>query len=59
MALLARYRHLRTEQLDGVGEIDYNFGRAFQQLGKACSSFPLDATLIISTRVVLARGHPL
>ncbi|KAJ7927521.1 TPR-like protein [Mycena leptocephala] len=33
MALLARYRHLRTEQLDGVGEIDYNFGRAFQQLG--------------------------
>ncbi|KAJ7912852.1 TPR-like protein [Mycena leptocephala] len=33
MALLARYRHLRTEQLDAVGEIDYNFGRAFQQLG--------------------------
>ncbi|KAJ7666264.1 hypothetical protein DFH06DRAFT_1470427 [Mycena polygramma] len=33
MALLSRYRALRHEQLDGVGEIDFNFGRAFQQLG--------------------------
>ncbi|KAF7360402.1 hypothetical protein MVEN_00770100 [Mycena venus] len=33
MALLARYRQLRAEQPDGVGEIDFNFGRAFQQLG--------------------------
>ncbi|KAJ7266948.1 hypothetical protein B0H12DRAFT_140673 [Mycena haematopus] len=33
MGLLARYRQLRTEQQDSVGEIDYNFGRAFQQLG--------------------------
>ncbi|KAJ6588829.1 hypothetical protein B0H19DRAFT_1248427 [Mycena capillaripes] len=33
MAFLTRYRQLRHEQLDGVGEIDYNFGRAFQQMG--------------------------
>ncbi|KAJ7185570.1 hypothetical protein C8R46DRAFT_382209 [Mycena filopes] len=33
MGLLARYRDLREEQLDGVGEVAYNFGRAFQQLG--------------------------
>ncbi|KAJ7033739.1 hypothetical protein C8F04DRAFT_614968 [Mycena alexandri] len=33
MALLAKYRDLREEPLDGVGEVDYNFGRAFQQLG--------------------------
>ncbi|KAJ6488044.1 hypothetical protein C8R45DRAFT_264401 [Mycena sanguinolenta] len=33
LSLLTRYRQLRTEQLNSVGEIDYNFGRAFQQLG--------------------------
>ncbi|KAJ7359218.1 hypothetical protein DFH08DRAFT_686174 [Mycena albidolilacea] len=33
MAVLARYRQFRTEQPDSVGEIDFNFGRAFHQLG--------------------------
>ncbi|KAF7344575.1 hypothetical protein MSAN_01939600 [Mycena sanguinolenta] len=33
VGLLSRYRQLRTEQLNSVGEVDYNFGRAFQQLG--------------------------
>ncbi|KAJ7512667.1 TPR-like protein [Mycena galericulata] len=30
---LSRYREFRQEQPDSVGEIDFNFGRAFQQLG--------------------------
>ncbi|KAF8190296.1 hypothetical protein K438DRAFT_1831751 [Mycena galopus ATCC 62051] len=33
MAFLSRYRRLRTEQLGGLGEIDYNYARAFQQIG--------------------------
>ncbi|KAJ6595740.1 hypothetical protein DFH09DRAFT_146419 [Mycena vulgaris] len=33
LGLLTRYRQLRQEQPDGIGEIEYNFGRAFQQLG--------------------------
>ncbi|KAJ7741412.1 hypothetical protein DFH07DRAFT_837995 [Mycena maculata] len=33
LGFLARYRQLRQEQPDCVGEIDFNFGRAFQQLG--------------------------
>ncbi|KAF7325830.1 hypothetical protein MKEN_00433700 [Mycena kentingensis (nom. inval.)] len=33
MALLSQYRQLRKEEVCGVGEIDYNFARAFHQLG--------------------------
>ncbi|CAK5274676.1 unnamed protein product [Mycena citricolor] len=33
LAFLSRYRALRTEQTHGLGEIEYNFGRAFQQIG--------------------------
>ncbi|KAJ7064882.1 hypothetical protein C8F01DRAFT_778362 [Mycena amicta] len=33
MALLSQYRQLRCEETNGVGEVDYNFGRAFQQIG--------------------------
>ncbi|KAF7316423.1 hypothetical protein MIND_00161200 [Mycena indigotica] len=33
MAMLSQYRQTRREEPDGVGEIDYNFGRAFQQIG--------------------------
>ncbi|KAF7318926.1 hypothetical protein HMN09_00228400 [Mycena chlorophos] len=33
MAMLTQYRHLRTEAENGLGEIDFNFGRAFHQLG--------------------------
>ncbi|KAK7044646.1 hypothetical protein R3P38DRAFT_2879955 [Favolaschia claudopus] len=33
MGLLTRYRQLRSEQKNALGEVDYNLGRAFQQLG--------------------------
>ncbi|KAJ7236030.1 hypothetical protein C8J57DRAFT_1377318 [Mycena rebaudengoi] len=33
MGFLTRYRHLRGEQADGIGEVEFNFGRAFHQLG--------------------------
>ncbi|KAJ7211351.1 hypothetical protein GGX14DRAFT_624389 [Mycena pura] len=33
MAFLAHYRQLRREQVNGAGEVDFNFGRAFQQIG--------------------------
>ncbi|KAJ7136137.1 hypothetical protein C8R44DRAFT_769783 [Mycena epipterygia] len=33
MAFLTRYRQLRQEQPGGVGEVEFNFGRAFQGLG--------------------------
>ncbi|KAJ7158369.1 hypothetical protein C8R43DRAFT_995733 [Mycena crocata] len=32
MAVLARYRQLRQEQPGALGEVDFNFGRAFHQL---------------------------
>jgi general transcription factor 3C polypeptide 3 (transcription factor C subunit 4) len=33
MAFLSRYRTLRRSSLEGIDEIEFNFGRAFQQLG--------------------------
>ncbi|KAJ7485387.1 hypothetical protein FB451DRAFT_55581 [Mycena latifolia] len=33
MAFLTHYRQLRQEQPDGIGEIEFNYGRAFHQLG--------------------------
>ncbi|CDO69335.1 hypothetical protein BN946_scf184746.g16 [Trametes cinnabarina] len=33
MAFLTRYRELRGESAEGVDEVEYNFGRVFQQLG--------------------------
>ncbi|KAJ6611013.1 TPR-like protein [Mycena sp. CBHHK59/15] len=33
MAFLTLYRQLREEQVGGIGEVEFNFGRAFQQLG--------------------------
>ena len=33
MAFLTRYRELRDMTQDGHDEVEYNFGRVFQQLG--------------------------
>ncbi|KAL7280359.1 hypothetical protein ACG7TL_005282 [Trametes sanguinea] len=33
MAFLTRYRELRGESAEGLDEVEYNFGRVFQQLG--------------------------
>ena len=33
MAFLTRYRELRTGDPDGLQEVEFNFGRAFQTLG--------------------------
>jgi len=33
MAFLSRYRMLRDVDADGLEEVEFNFGRAFQQLG--------------------------
>ncbi|KAK2462196.1 hypothetical protein APHAL10511_005784 [Amanita phalloides] len=33
MAFLSKYRELRTEEGNGIGEVEFNFGRAFHQLG--------------------------
>ncbi|KAI0642215.1 TPR-like protein [Trametes meyenii] len=33
MAFLTRYRELRGDTAEGVDEVEYNFGRIFQQLG--------------------------
>ncbi|KAJ7143345.1 TPR-like protein [Mycena crocata] len=33
MGFLTRYRQLRQEESEGLGEVEFNFGRAFQQLG--------------------------
>ncbi|CCM04149.1 uncharacterized protein FIBRA_06311 [Fibroporia radiculosa] len=33
LAFLSQYRSIRGENTDGVEEVEYNFGRAFQQLG--------------------------
>ncbi|KAI0945905.1 hypothetical protein AcV7_010019 [Taiwanofungus camphoratus] len=33
IAFLSRYRALRSSDTDGMDEIEFNFGRAFQQLG--------------------------
>ncbi|PFH45985.1 hypothetical protein AMATHDRAFT_8403 [Amanita thiersii Skay4041] len=33
MGFLSKYRELRKEEEDGAGEVEYNFGRAFHQLG--------------------------
>ena len=38
MAFLTRYRELRGEEPDGIGEVEFNFGRAFHQLGKGDDS---------------------
>lgn len=34
MAFLSRYRTLRGANSEDVDEVEFNFGRAFQQLGK-------------------------
>ena len=33
MAFLTKYRELRGETAEGLDEVEYNFGRVFQQLG--------------------------
>jgi general transcription factor 3C polypeptide 3 (transcription factor C subunit 4) len=33
MAFLSRYRLIRGSSAEGVDEVEFNFGRAFQQLG--------------------------
>jgi len=33
MAFMSKYRELRKEEPDGIGEVEFNFGRAFHQLG--------------------------
>ena len=33
MAFLSQYRTLRGSDCEDMGEVDYNFGRAFHQLG--------------------------
>jgi general transcription factor 3C polypeptide 3 (transcription factor C subunit 4) len=33
MAFLSKYRNLRGENTQGTNEVEYNFGRMFQQLG--------------------------
>lgn len=33
MAFLTKYRELRAETTEGLDEVEYNFGRVFQQLG--------------------------
>ncbi|KAJ7442513.1 TPR-like protein [Mycena galericulata] len=33
MAFLTHYRRLRLEPLGGIGEVEFNFGRAFHELG--------------------------
>ncbi|KAG5653250.1 hypothetical protein H0H81_001507 [Sphagnurus paluster] len=33
MAFLSQYRKLRADEPQGMGEVEYNFGRAFHQLG--------------------------
>ncbi|TFY70716.1 hypothetical protein EVG20_g2295 [Dentipellis fragilis] len=33
MAFLSKYREMRKEDLSGLDEVEFNFGRAFQQLG--------------------------
>lgn len=33
VAFLSRYRELRGDTAEGLDEVEYNFGRVFQQLG--------------------------
>ena len=39
MAFLTKYRELRGETAEGVDEVEYNFGRVFQQLGTSRRPF--------------------
>lgn len=34
MAFLSKYRIIRNEDANSMDEVEFNFGRAFQQLGK-------------------------
>ena len=53
MAFLSRYRELRGETAPCVEEVEYNFGRVFQQLGMhfTCNN---DATSDVSDRTPCA-----
>lgn len=44
MAFLSRYRALRKSSPEGFDEIEFNFGRAFQQLGLQLSPPFLEVT---------------
>ncbi|KAJ6590475.1 TPR-like protein [Mycena vulgaris] len=66
MAFLTRYRHLRQEQPGGIGEVEFNFGRTFQQLGlysHAVSHYDkvleLDATISTTASVVREAAYNL
>ena len=38
MAFLSKYRELRKEEDNAIGEVEFNFGRTFHQLGKYTKS---------------------
>ena len=60
MAFLSKYRELRKEEDDAIGEVEFNFGRTFHQLGKQryfeCQILSLRIDLC---RAVLVRGKTL
>jgi hypothetical protein len=49
MAFLSQYRKLRACNTRGFGEVEYNFGRAFHQLGLCAASSDLSSLLDLCT----------
>ena len=59
MAFLSRYRSLRQSNATGLDEIEFNFGRAFQQLGIFVHSLVYAAAVIMFPRPAFARCQAL
>lgn len=53
MAFLSRYRNIRGAHSRDVDEVEFNFGRAFQQLGKLTSLIRSGVVMIVSGRAAL------
>lgn len=53
VAFLSRYRELRGDTAEGLDEVEYNFGRVFQQLGSSPNSLSVTVVCVFDEPLLL------
>lgn len=53
VAFLSRYRELRGDTAEGLDEVEYNFGRVFQQLGSSPNSLSVTVVCVFDEQLLL------
>ena len=59
LAFLSKYRTLRGKEVSGLDEIEYNFGRAFHQLGQLSLGVPVPCSYFVGCRAINSRYEAL